>query len=386
MNIYNYVSSKNKGRFNRTLIMVCLALPLCLNSVCCNAASFEHHGKIAISGGYNDNVYGQLGLRYIPEFSYTQYLNENLTLDAEFALNLFTYTTFDSFNDFGNNADASLYRSWLRLSGNMYEVRVGLQKINFGPGRILRSLKWFDQVDPLDPLKLTDGVYGILGKYYFANNSSIWVWGLYGNDDPKGLEVYRSDEYRPEFGFRYQFPVAKGEMAVTYHNRRIEDINTQKSSWMGDIQGGVENRYAIDGSFDIGIGLWFEAVFSHIDIPSLINPWTRFITIGADYTFDVGNGVHVIGEHFVKSSGSGILDQNNEESTSAISVDFSTGISDTITLIGYFDWQKDKFSPNVSWQRTYDNWLINITAFHNSSDSDTVYSGTGLRCTVTYNY
>lgn len=33
----------------------------------------------------------------------------------------------------------------------------------------------FDQVDPRDPLKLTDGVRGLLGRYCFLNNADIWL-------------------------------------------------------------------------------------------------------------------------------------------------------------------------------------------------------------------
>jgi len=54
-----------------------------------------------------------------------------------------------------------------------------LQKINFGSATLFRLLMWFDRIDPRDPLKLTDGVYGLLLRYYFHNNTNIWLWGLY---------------------------------------------------------------------------------------------------------------------------------------------------------------------------------------------------------------
>jgi hypothetical protein len=52
-----------------------------------------------------------------------------------------------------------------------------LQKINFGSASMLRPLMWFDQMDPRDPLQLTDGVWGLLGRYYFLNNANIWLVG-----------------------------------------------------------------------------------------------------------------------------------------------------------------------------------------------------------------
>ena len=79
---------------------------------------------------------------------------------------------------------------------NKLHIEPGLQKINFGSATMLRPLMWFDQVDPRDPLQLTDGVWGVLGRYYFLNNANIWLWGLYGNKNPgdtANLLVQRGD-------------------------------------------------------------------------------------------------------------------------------------------------------------------------------------------------
>lgn len=38
-------------------------------------------------------------------------------------------------------------------------------------------------------MQLTNGVYGILGRYYFANNANIWFWTLMGNEKTRGFEV-----------------------------------------------------------------------------------------------------------------------------------------------------------------------------------------------------
>lgn len=368
-----------------TFVLSCVIIFLAIPLRYCHADSFEHNGQISIWGAYNDNIDGKAGSRYIPEISLFRNLSKDLKIDTEFSLNLNVFTAFDSLEEFEDNADAELYRSWIRLSGDQYEARLGLQRINFGPARILRSLRWFDQLDVRDPLELTEAVYALLGRYYFPNNSNLWLWGLYGNDDLKGLEVFKTDEDRPEFGGRVQFPISKGEMAFTYHNRRI-DSGLRRKNESGVITNGLENRYAIDGSFDLGIGLWFEAAISDIKKDSHNSLWTRYVTLGADYTFDIGPGVHVLGEHFINSTGPKIFKQDNEDMTSAISANFSTGVLDTITAIGFFDWQKDNFYPNVSWQRAYDNWFINVTTFYNSSDTDSVYSGTGALCTVAFNY
>ncbi|MBU4478849.1 MAG: hypothetical protein KKH34_07185 [Candidatus Omnitrophica bacterium] len=368
-----------------TLIALSFGAFFLLYTAYSHADSFEHKGQVSFWGGYNDNVDGQSGIRYIPEISASKKLNEKLIIDAEVSLNLYSFTTFDSIKELEDRAEAKMYRSWARLSGDRFEARVGLQRINFGPAQILRSLQWFDQLDARDPLELTSGVYALLGRYYFQNNSNIWIWGLFENDGLKGLETLKSDKDSPEFGGRYQFPVSKGEMAFTYHNRRI-DRDWWSKNESGEISGGLENRYAIDGSFDLGIGLWFEAVVSDIKKNSHESILTKYLTVGADYTFDIGPGVHVLGEHFIKSSGSKMFKTDSEDMTSAISADFSSGVLDTVTLIGYYDWQQDRFYPNVSWQRAYDNWFINATGFYNSSAVGSVYSGTGILCTIAFNY
>lgn len=382
-----------------------------------HAATFTHSGQVSLWGAYNDDEDGSLGIRYIPEITIDfgaekgeETDAENATetvvatsiatdaqtalfLDALVSFNIRTFTTFDAFKEFEDNFHTDLYRSWVRLSGERYEVRLGLQRINFGPARILRSLKWFDQIDPRDPLSLTDGVYALLGRYYFPNNSNIWVWGLYGNDDLKGMEIFKTDEDRPEFGLRYQIPVANGEIAFTYHNRRVdrEWWNSRSSKVPvfhneGTLLDGLEQRYALDGSFDVGIGLWFEFVMSHLKRDSNNSLYTSYLTLGADYTFDIASGVHVLAEHFIEASGRDVWSHDTDSEISALSIDFSTGILDTVTILTYYDWQEKDLYPNVSWQRTYDDWLINVTAFHNGDDGHSVYSGTGLVLTLVYNY
>ena len=76
---------------------------------------------------------------------------------------------------------------------------------------LLRPLMWFDRIDPNDPLQLTEGVYGLLLKYTFLNNANIWLWGLYGNDDPKGWEAVPTQRKSAEYGGRLQAPFLSGE-------------------------------------------------------------------------------------------------------------------------------------------------------------------------------
>ena len=343
------------------------------------SADWKFSGQISGWGGYYTNGDGHAGLRFLPQFTFESPLGNGLTLDGEFSFNLRTSTAFHSFGELEDNSHGDLYRFWVRLSGERSEIRLGLQRINFGPARLLRSLQWFDSLDPRDPLEVTDGVWGILARQYFPNNSTLWLWGLYGNDGLKGLEQYASDENRPEYGLRWQFPVHRGEIAFTYHNRRL-DREYARSHGLPSITDGTENRYALDGVFDLGIGVWFEAAASNISTDSSDSLWTKYLTVGADYTFDIGSGLHVIGEHFIRS------EEEENFMTTALSLDYSLGILDTVTFIAFFDWQNREFSPSLSWQRTWDDWLLNATAFYNGNDREGRFSGTGFRVMLSYNF
>ena len=111
---------------------------------------------------------------------------------------------------------------WVKFSGDQFELRAGLQKINFGSAQMFRPLMWFDRIDPRDPLQLTDGVYGLLARYYFLNNANIWLWGLYGDDKIKGWELIPSKKNSIEYGGRVQLPLYTGEIAATYHHRTAD--------------------------------------------------------------------------------------------------------------------------------------------------------------------
>ena len=131
----------------------------------------EFNGTLSILGPNTESNSRTLGLnlRYIPLVKF----DISSLCDAEVSGNIFT--TFDSNNivDVTNKLEIKPYRVWLRFATTKFEARIGLQKINFGPARILRSLMWFDQIDPRDPLQFTSGVYGLRMRYDFQNNTNI---------------------------------------------------------------------------------------------------------------------------------------------------------------------------------------------------------------------
>jgi len=366
---------------NRIFLSLCIFIFSTLCGEFLRAEEIMVNGRASAWAGYGDE--SQIGIRYIPELRILHPLAEGSGIDTEISLNSFAWAPVDSLSDFGDNAQLKLYRLWGRYSTSQLEVRLGLQKINFGPAKILRSLMWFDKVDVRDPLELTDGVYGLLGRYYFLNNANIWVWGLYGNDELKGLETFETDEDRLEFGGRFQHPVPRGEIAFSFH-RRYLDADDLKRKMAPELAEGSENRYGIDGNWDVGVGLWFEAVAGEINKEESL--WQEFLTVGTDYTFAVGPGIHALFEHFIESSGPEVFEQNSVNRFSALSVDFSLTLLDTVNAIWYYDWKEERVYTFVDWQRAYDKWMINFSFFSSREDEAGLYGGTGFLCMLTYNH
>jgi hypothetical protein len=128
------------------------------------------------------------GVRYIPQLNIEMPFSETRLLDMEFSANIFGSTDLSPFDTISASGEIKPYRIWMRYTTDQFELRLGLQKLNFGSAYMLRPLMWFDQIDPRDPLQLTDGVWGLLARYYFLNNANLWLWGLYGNNEKRGWE------------------------------------------------------------------------------------------------------------------------------------------------------------------------------------------------------
>jgi len=201
------------------------------------------------------------GARYIPQINYTKGFNKSKKFDFEFSVNLFGTVATNFSDSLYAKADLKLYRLWARYSGEQFELRLGLQKLNFGSALMLRPLMWFDGMDSRDPLSLTEGVYGILGRYYFLNNANLWLWGLYGNENARGWEFIPRKRKTAEFGGRFQLPVGENtEMGFTYH------FNTLNSSDLADFlpffETIPEHKFAYDIKADLFVGIWLEASWS----------------------------------------------------------------------------------------------------------------------------
>jgi hypothetical protein len=324
----------------------------------CQAQDFETSGQVSswLTVNKQNTKSGQLGLRYIPDLSYTKHFSENLMLDADISAKIYGLGKYQSESKPFYDGDISLYRLYSRLSGERYELRLGLQKINFGSASIFRSLMWFDTMDSRDPLQLTSGVYGLLGRYYFLNNANAWLWGLLGNKDPKGWELIPTVKDKPEFGGRLQIPMFTGEVGVSYHNRQLELGGLMPMIPPGVKTTATENRIAFDGKWDIEVGFWLETAITHHQSELLPYDWERAYTAGMDYTFEIGNGLNLLTEYFVHENTDDTLKDGEGIQFSALSANYPLGVIDKLNGVVYYDWDSDDYYRMVSLQRNYDNW------------------------------
>ncbi len=381
------------SRFFRFMIMGCLIM---LSANASSSQTLELKGLL--SGWVTVNTENisepQFGLYYIPEFSIKKTVSQNCSIDFDLFLNVNATARLQSQEEIQTRSEIKLYRMWGRISSSQFEARLGLQKINFGSASLLRPLMWFDRIDPRDPLQLTEGVYGILMRYYFLNNTNIWIWGLYGNNNTKGWEFLSTKPRSVEFGGRFQHPVGNGEMALTYHHRQIDPNQGFSGLDLANGSSIPEDRFALDGKWDIGIGFWFEGTITHQNSKQLPYPWQKAVTVGFDYTFGLGNGLNLTGEYFVFASSQEVLGSGDSMKFAALSMNYPLSILDNLSCIFYYDWKNKNLYSFLNWRRTYDQWIINIIGFWNPKlfqiyqnlTENNMFAGKGIQIMVIFNY
>ncbi|HLF34752.1 MAG TPA: hypothetical protein VI583_10955 [Cyclobacteriaceae bacterium] len=331
-----------------------------------------------------------LGGRYLPALNYGINLQHDKLIDFEASANMNGSFGVNPFDSSYVRGAIKPYRLWARYSARQIEIRAGLQKINFGSAAILRPLMWFDQVDPRDPLMFTDGVWGILGRYYLLNNANIWLWGLYGNQYRKGWEAFGSNKFVPEFGGRIQLPVPRGEAGFSYHHRNADCII------MSDTLGNnvPENRYGFDAKFDAVVGFWVEASWSDYSKNIGIYSSQEIINLGADYTFGIGNGLAVTYEQLIAAYDRNPFEFENSLTFSLLHFSYPVGMFDNLSFIAYYDWTNNKSYNFLNWQRQFNKFSMYLMGYINPKEyniptqgsDEILFAGSGVQLMFVFNH
>ncbi|MDD4971188.1 MAG: hypothetical protein PHT07_17305 [Paludibacter sp.] len=362
----------------------------------------EDSTKITFNGqvtgwgiGQFENPFGiQLGGRFVPTLLGNFNLTPKTKIDFETSLNINGSANFTGLRYDSVMGQFKPYRVWVRYSTDKWEVRLGLQKINFGSAKLFRPLMWFDGMDVRDPLQLTDGVYGALGRYYFSNNANIWLWTLIGNKNPKGYEAIGTAQWQPEIGGRVQLPAGPGEMALSTNFRKVDVHNLILSAPTNTLLN--EKRIGLDGKWDLGIGLWFESSITVLDqntynLPRVQDSWN----LGADYTFGIGSGLGMTLEYFRVHAGDKFLVKGTSVNVIGSMFTYPVSILDNVSAMFFYIPGPNLMLNYINWSRTYDNWTLyaigywNPTSFQllsSQSQGKNLFAGKGIQLMVNYNF
>jgi hypothetical protein len=358
------------------------------------AQNLQFKGQLSAWTNFNSanelDLWG--GARYLPQLNFQVNSQRKGLVDFEASANINGTLGTLPFDTLFSNATIKPYRLWARYSTNQFELRAGLQKINFGSASMIRPLMWFDQLDPRDPLQMTDGVWGILGRYFFLSNANAWMWLLYGNKAPKTWEVGNTSLDRPELGGRLQLPVPKGELAFSYHNRKVEKSEVGGFPMIDAAQ--TENRFGLDGKWDLGIGLWFEASWMQKskNIGAMTNQVA--VNVGADYTFGVGNGINLVMEHLFFSFSEKPFAINDPFAFSTLSLMYPLGMDDQLSSINYYDWTNNGLYSMVTWTHQFRRFNFYCMGYINPRDYHVplatndinLFAGTGVQLMIVFNH
>lgn len=358
------------------------------------ADTFNLSGQVSAWGNYNsENPLPVItGGRYIPAIYYGIRPSGNNLIDFEASANVYGTFAFHPFDKADAEGTLKPYRLWARYSTDQFEMRLGLQKINFGSASMLRPLMWFDQMDPRDPLNLTDGVWALLARYYFLNNANVWLWGLYGNNNPRGWELIPVNKKIPEFGGRIQIPVPLGEAAFSYHHRTADDSEIEFFSQHHPKI--PEDRFGFDARWDLKTGLWLEGSWTRkrLNLGTLTNQ--LIINAGIDYTFGIGNGLYIAYEHLLMSYDQRAFEFANRTSFSLLSLSYPVGLFDKAGAIVYYDWTNTNVYNFISWQKQFDNIILYLMGYWNpvgynlpaQTTSQNYFAGKGIQIMFVFNH
>ncbi|MBC8284993.1 MAG: hypothetical protein H8E32_14355 [Nitrospinae bacterium] len=174
--------------------------------------------------------------------------------------------------------DIDFFRAWLRLDNGEFKLRGGRQKILFGAGAIYRPLGFFDTRDVTGVFPQTRGVDGLRSTWFLSASSFLEGWLVPAKKGGAVIVGLRGEALIGE--------VEAGWVAQYHPKSDLKDL-------VDFDQERVQLGYHLKGEQEFGF--WNE---SRLDIE--MQTALRFDTVlGVDYTFNLGEGLHVLLEYFL---------------------------------------------------------------------------------------
>lgn len=224
--------------------------------------------------------------------------------------------------------DVDFFRAWLRLDNGDFKIRGGRQKILFGSGAIYRPLGLFDTRNVTGVVPQTRGVDGVRVTQFQSDSALIEGWLVPAKKD-SALIV----------GMRGEMLLADAEVGVVFQYHPESDLKDLPSFDQEMVQMG----YHIKGENEFGF--WNE---SRLDIEMKASSPIRFDTVlGVDYTFDIGEGLHVLAEYFLttRQEDFTLLDAKGQRTFQQIGISFDqpVGIDFKWQVFGLYDLRDKSF-------------------------------------------
>jgi hypothetical protein len=254
--------------------------------------------------------------------------------------------------------DAELFRGWIRYEKGNFKVRGGRQQILFGASTLFRPLGFFDTRIISGIIPLTRGVDGVRSTYFLSSTSSVQGWAVPAQTGNRIITGLRGEA---NFG-----PIEAG-LVAQYHPKTdlpfLADFNLEM----------VQVGYHLKGEYVIGF--WNE---SRLDIQQdQPGEPLRFDTVfGVDYTFNIGQGLHVLLEYFLRTQESGFtnrdLKQDRTIQVIGLQLDQPVGIDVVWRAFFFFDLsdQSFQFGPQIEYNIFDQLYLYAIARIGGSIDGN----------------
>lgn len=254
--------------------------------------------------------------------------------------------------------DLELFRGWLRYEKGNLNVRAGRQQILFGAASLFRPLGFYDTRVMSGIIPLTRGVDAVRPTYHPTPTSTIQGWAVHADNDDRLLYGMRAEG---NFG-----PIEAG-IAGQYHP--VTDLQFLTDFDLKMAQMG----YHLKG--EKTIGFWHESRLDIlVDVPG--DPIRLDTVFGVDYTFDVGQGLHVLVEYFLRAQEPGFINRDLKQDRTievlGLQVDQPVSIDIVWRAFFFFDLtdQSFQFVPQVEYNIVEQIYLYAIARIGGSVDGD----------------
>ncbi len=238
-----------------------------------------------------------------------------------------------------SSTDINFFRAWLRVDNGSWKIRGGRQKILFGAGSIYRPLGFFDTRNVTGVVPETRGIDSLRSTWFLSPSSFLEGWvvpakkddsfivGLRGEALLGGLEAGLVAQYHPKSDLKDLADFGQEMVQLGYHLKGEKEI-----------------------------GFWNE---SRLDIELQSSSPVRFDTVlGADYTLNLGEGLHMLVEYFLTTQQKNftLSDPKGHRTIQQIgfSMDQPVGIDIKWQVFGLYDLRDKSFQlvPQVEYSIT----------------------------------